>query len=122
MERPIGVTLVGVVIVIMGILYVLSAVFGLFNADMRVAFGLISLIGILIIGIIYLAVAKGIFNGNNFSRLLVAIVTVVGLILGIVQLIFVSGARWNGLVSVIISLVVLALLYSRKATAFFAAR
>jgi hypothetical protein len=120
MERPAGVTLVGILIVVFGVLYVGSAIFGLFNADMRVAFGIISLIGILIIGLIYLAVAKGIFNGNNFSRLIVAIVTIVGLLIGLFQLIFISGARWNGLLSMILSLVILGLLYSRRATLFFA--
>jgi hypothetical protein len=54
--------------------------------------------------------------------LLVGIVTVVGLLFAIFQLIFVSGARWNGLFSAIFSLIILGLLFSRKATLFFTAR
>jgi hypothetical protein len=84
--------------------------------------GLLSIIVVLVLGLIYLAVAKGLFDGNNFSRLLVGIVTVVGLLFAIFQLIFVSGARWNGLFSAIFSLIILALLFSRKATLFFTAR
>ena len=41
---------------------------------------------------------------------------------GVFQLIFVSGARWNGLFSAIFSLIILGLLFSRKATLFFTAR
>lgn len=119
--RPGGVTLVGVIIVIVGILAVIAGILGLFNADTRAGFGFLSLVLTLIIGIIYLAVAKGIFSGNSFSRFLVAIVTVVNLLVGIFHLIFVSGMRLDGLGQIIFSLIILALLYSRRASEFFAA-
>ena len=122
MGRPFGVTLVGILVIIAGIGYVFTGVVSIFNADLRASIGLLSIIVILVLGLIYLAVAKGLFDGNNFSRLLVGIVTVVGLLFGIFQLIFVSGARWNGLFSAIFSLIILGLLFSRKATLFFTAR
>jgi hypothetical protein len=122
MGRPFGVTLVGILVIIAGIGYVFTGVVSIFNADLRASIGLLSIIVILVLGLIYLAVAKGLFDGNNFSRLLVGIVTVVGLLFGIFQLIFVSGARWNGLFSAILSLIILGLLFSRKATLFFTAR
>lgn len=122
MGRPVGVTLVGILIVISGILYVFSGIVGLLNADIRAGVGLITVILILVIGLIYLAVAKGIFDGNNFSRLLVGIITVINLLVGIWQLIFVGGYRMNGLFSVIFSLIILGLLFGRKATLFFTTR
>jgi len=122
MGRPFGVTLVGILVIIAGIGYVFTGIVSIFNADLRASIGLLSIIVILVLGLIYLAVAKGLFDGNNFSRLLVGIVTVVGLLFGIFQLIFVSGARWNGLVSAILSLIILGLLFSRMATLFFTAR
>jgi hypothetical protein len=122
MGRPFGVTLVGILVIIAGIGYVFTGIVSIFNADLRASIGLLSIIVILVLGLIYLAVAKGLFDGNNFSRLLVGIVTVVGLLFGIFQLIFVSGARWNGLFSAILSLIILGLLFSRKATLFFTAR
>ena len=122
MGRPFGVTLVGILVIIAGISYVFTGIVSIFNADLRASIGLLSIIVILILGLIYLAVAKGLFDGNNFSRLLVGIVTVVGLLFGIFQLIFVSGARWNGLFGAIFSLIILGLLFSRKATLFFTAR
>jgi hypothetical protein len=122
MGRPFGVTLVGILVIIAGISYVFTGIVSIFNADLRASIGLLSIIVILVLGLIYLAVAKGLFDGNNFSRLLVGIVTVVALLFGIFQLIFVSGARWKGLFSAIFSLIILGLLFSRKATLFFTAR
>jgi len=120
--RPFGVTLVGILVIIAGITYVLSGILAIFNADLRASVGLLSIIVVLVLGLIYLAVAKGLFDGNSFSRFLVGIVTVVALLFGVFQLIFVSGARLNGLFSAIFSLIILGLLFSRKATLFFTAR
>jgi len=117
--RPIGVTLIGVLVVISGILLVISGILGIFNSDER---GIITAILILIIGLIYVGVAKGLFDGNNFSRLLIGLITVVNLFVGIFQLIFVGGYRINGLIAALVSLVILAVLFSRKATLFFTAR
>ena len=44
--------------------------------------GLWAGIGTIIVGLIYLAVAKGLSNGNGFSRLIVAIVSLVSIIGG----------------------------------------
>ena len=120
--RPVGVTLVGILVILIGIVSVLGAIIGLFSADMRVGATLVTLVFLLVIGLIYIAVAKGIFDGNSFSRFLVALVTVIGLCIGLFHLIFVSGLRWNGFVTVIVDIVILALLFSRKASMFFASR
>lgn len=128
--RPTGVTVVGVLIVISGIFAIIGGIFGFLNRSslteeaeaVGLAISPISFALMIIIGIIYLLVAKGIFNGNNFSRLIVGIITAVSLLVGLFHLIFVSGMRWGGLVQVIFALVILGLLYSRRASEFFAAR
>lgn len=122
MGRPFGVTLVGILVIIAGIGYVISGILGIFNADLRASVGLLSIIVVLVLGLIYLAVAKGLFDGNSFSRFLVGIVTVVALLFGIYQLIFIGGARINGFISAVFSLIILGLLFSRKATLFFTSR
>jgi len=109
-------------VIILGIARVITGIFGILSADVRAAIGLGWLLGTLIIGIIYLAVAKGLFDGNNISRLIVGVVTVINLLIAIFQLIFVSGSRMTGFFSVILSLVILGLLFSRKSTAFFTGR
>ena len=117
--RPIGVTLVGVLIVISGVFGIVAGVLGLFDADLRVGASLVTLVLIIVIGLVYLLVAKGLFNGNSFARALVALLTFINLVVGVVNLIFVSGMRWNGLVLGLFSLIILALLFSARANAFF---
>ena len=118
--RPAGVTFVGILIVIVGILGAIGGVLGLFDAETRKGFGIITLILTIVISVIYLAVAKGIFDGNSFSRFLVGLVSVISVIAGILAFIFASGMRVNGLIQAIFALIILALLYSAKARAFFA--
>lgn len=122
MNRPVGVTFVGLLVVLSGVVYVFTGIIGLFNADIRASFGLIAIITLLVIGLIYLGVASGLFNGNSFSRFIVAFFTFMSMILGMYQLIFVTDARWTGLWSVVFSTIILSLLFSRKATVFFSAR
>jgi hypothetical protein len=128
--RPVGVTIVGVLIVISGIFAILGGILAFFNrtslSEEAEALGLamspFSLILTIIVGIIYLLVAKGLFNGNNFSRLVVGIITGISLLVGLFHLLFVSGLRWAGLIQMIFALVILGLLYSRRASEFFASR
>ncbi len=114
--RPFGVTLVGVLILLFGLFAIVGGIFGLFSGDTAGA-GIVAMIVWIIIGLIYLAVAKGIFNGNAGSRMIVAIVTVINIIVGI----FVCFSNFGqGLVDIIWGLIIMALLYSGKAKLFFA--
>jgi hypothetical protein len=72
----------------------------------------VTLVGIILI-IDGIAVAKGIFDGNNGSRLIVAIVTIINIIVGIFH--FMNG----GIIQILVGIIVLILLYSAKAKAFF---
>jgi uncharacterized membrane protein HdeD (DUF308 family) len=117
--RPFIVTLLGVIIIIFGILGIIGGVLGLFSSEW-----LIALITI-ILGLIYVIVARGLFSGSGGARLLIAIVTVLHLIVGIWQIItFWSSSAWGarffeGLIQAIIALFILLLLYTPKASAFF---
>lgn len=80
-------------------------------------------IGSIVIGLVYLLVAKGLGNGNSFSRAIVAFFTALSVIGGAVTVFGQSGAtRWSGVVSILIGLAVLAILYSRRANAFYSGR
>jgi hypothetical protein len=118
--RPMGVTLVGVIIVISGLLGVLLGVLGLFNLNDAVGAGIWGVLVSMVIGIVYLLVAKGIFDGNRISRLIVAILTVINLLKGLSYLFAGREIVVNGLIDIIISLIVLYLLYGGKARLFFA--
>jgi drug/metabolite transporter (DMT)-like permease len=113
--RPVGVTVVGIIIVIAGILGIVVGVLGFIGGE-TLGWGILALILSIVIGVIYLLVAKGIFNGNATSRLIVGIVTVIGLISGIFSL---FGNLGSGIVQILWSVVILALLYTGRAKEFF---
>ena len=81
-KRPGGVTFIGVLVIISGILYILSGIIALVVAASGAGTAtqswgvLIPGIAIIIFGVIELAVARGLFRGNNVSRIIVAIVNV----------------------------------------------
>ena len=116
-SRPAGVTLVFVIILIEGVLALIGGILGLFVKDMNMP--LISALILILVGVVYLAVAKGLANGNSFSRLLVGLVTVIAFIGGIWTLLTASGQRLTGAAEALIAVIVLALLYSSKAKQFF---
>ena len=66
-----------------------------------------------VLGLIYLAVAKGLFDGNGGSRLIVAIISVINIIVGVFN--FLNG----GIIQILVGLIVLILLYSAKSKVFF---
>ena len=117
--RPFIVTLLGVIIIIFGILGIIAGLLGLFSPEW-----LIALITI-ILGLIYVLVARGLFRGSAGARFIIAIVTVLHLLVGIWQMItFWSSSAWGarffeGLIQGVVALLILLLLYTPKATAFF---
>ena len=118
-DRPFGVTLVGVIILIEGVLGIVLALLSWFGDSNASSTVIGAAVGTIIVSLVYLLVAKGIFSGNNFSRLLVGIVTVIAIIVGVAAMI---GDRVAlGLGQVILGLIVLFLLYNRRASGFFAA-
>ena len=111
--RPLGVTFVGVILIIDGILALIGAVLALLVIGNGFTTAILAALLAGVIGLIYLAVAKGIFDGNNGSRLIVAIVTIINIIVGVFQ--FLTG----GIVHILFGIIVLILLYSAKAKVFF---
>jgi hypothetical protein len=111
--RPFGVTLVGIILIIDGILALIAAVVALLGIGDGFTSAIAAAIVAGVIGLIYLAVAKGIFDGNKGSRLIVAIVTVINIIVGIFN--FLNG----GIIQILVGIIVLILLYSAKAKVFF---
>ena len=118
-DRPFGVTLVGVIILIEGVLGIVLALLSWFGDSNASSTVIGAAIGTIIVSLVYLLVAKGIFNGNNFSRLLVGIVTVIAILAGLVGMF--AGRLAFGLGQVLLGLIVMFLLYNRRASAFFAA-
>ncbi len=114
-QRPFGVTLIVILIVINGILTVISGLISalMLRDDINIVYSLI----LIILGLIYLAVAGALGRGNRAARMLIAVVTVLMLIVGIVGLF--SGNVVTAIVQIAISVIILLVLFSRKAGAFF---
>lgn len=115
--RPFGVSLITIIIVISGILGLIAGIVALLNFNDNV--GLISGIVLLAVSLVYLLVARGLWNGSGGARLIIAIVTVISLLNGVWMLFTASGQRWSGLGAALVAIIILAILYSRKASAFF---
>ncbi|MGS0684970.1 hypothetical protein ACVBEQ_07430 [Nakamurella sp. GG22] len=118
-RRPGLVTVVVVLTVIGGIGSIIAGIIAVTATGVAWA-------GILfiVLGLIYLAVAKGLADGNNTARLIVAVVSVIQI--GSAVLTWISSdnnqTRNSALGSAIVSLVILLILYSSRANAFFASR
>lgn len=117
-SRPIGVGILTVVIVLGGIFAILAGIVAIL--DFGDGAGLVSALILLLVGLVYLLVAKGLWNGSGGARLVVAIVTALSLLNGIWLLVTSEGPeRVSGLGSIIVAVIILAILYSRRASVFF---
>jgi hypothetical protein len=128
-RRPIGVTLIVLLTVVSGLL---SLIAGLLivalhnNADLirrsDESSRSLLVIGIAsaVVGLVYLLVARGLAHGNGFSRFIVGLFNVLELIGGAYLAIDKrDDVRTHGLVSALFALLILLMLYSRRANAFF---
>lgn len=114
------VTVVVVLTVIGGIGSIIAGIVAI------MATGSVAWAGVLFIalGLTYLAVAKGLADGNNSARLTVAVVSVIQIGSAIITWISsdINQTRNSAVGSAIVSLVILLILYSPRANAFFGSR
>ena len=131
-RRPVLVTVLLVLVVISGVLSILGGIVIVLarnNAEVVAATDGSSTVGLwlgilaIVVGLLYLAVAKGLASGNNGSRVVVAVVSVINIAAGLyVALTQHGNAVYSGWSSVFWGVVILAILYSPSANAFFARR
>lgn len=113
-QRPFGVTIIMLLIILQGIFGLVIGVWGLINWKDETPI-IVSLITI-IIALIYLAVAGALGRGNRGARMLITVITFIVLINGVIWL---FSNLWTGIVQIVISVIILLVLFSRKASAFF---
>ena len=127
-NRPGSVTFVAVLAYLNGILNIIGGVVTLFprnsmvpSSDAGAVAGITtSAILSIILGIVILIVARGLLNGSRFARGLVTVVMILNAISGVILLF--SLQFFSGILEILWAVVMLALLYTRRANAFFAAR
>jgi hypothetical protein len=128
-RRPGSVTVVVVLTLISGILTLLGALFLLLLGGAASLASNVTGVAVLVFGILYLifgiitiAVGVGLRNGSRFARILVTILMVIDILGGIANLIWFRNNQTltSGIITIIVSVVVLVLLYNRRASEFFA--
>ena len=117
-RRPFGVTLLALLIFVVGIGMIVRGVIGLIQGGEGGA-GILVAIVLLVVGLAYLLLAKGIHSGNRVSRFIVTILTAFALV-GSVFTLMEPGEVVVSIVQIVVSVVILAMLYGRKARLVFA--
>lgn len=123
--RPGSVTFVAVLTYINGVLDVIGGV-ALLIAREQVAGGgnsaaiTTSAIVSILLGIVTVVVARGLLRGSPVSRVLVAVVMVIDILNGVL-LLFTSQVV-TGVIQILWSILIVALLFTRRANAFFTGR
>ncbi len=117
-RRPGLVTALVVLVVLTGIVSILSGIIAITAAG-SIAGGVA-----IVIGLVYLAVSKGLLDGRNWARVTVGVVSAVNVLLAVITIINTdsTGTRQSAIGSGIFGLIVLAILFSPKANAFFGSR
>jgi hypothetical protein len=128
-RRPLGVTLLVVLIVINGLLALVGGLYLAIQHDDRdlvretgvssdnlLVYG----ISLAVVGTIYLVIARGLATGGGISRFLVGAFSLINLIAGIWVAVEKDGQlQTQGIINAVVSGIVLILLYSPRANAFF---
>lgn len=124
-RRPGSVTFVAVLTYISGMANIVGGVLLLFTRDTMARESGGSVAGIttsaviaLLLGIITLIVARGLLDGSRVSRAIVTVVMIVNLINGVLLLFTLQFV--SGVIEVLWTLLLLSLLYTRRANTFFA--
>lgn len=125
--RPGSVTFVAVLTYINGILNVIGGVILLITRDQVAGSAGGGVAGIttaaiisILLGIIVIIVARGLLRGSPGARVVVTVVMIVDIVNGIILLF--SGQLVSGIVQILWSLLIIVLLFTRRANGFFTGR
>lgn len=126
-RRPRGVTVIGVVAYIGGIVDIVGGSMLLVLATGAALLasplpgGLVTAITVIIAGIVVVAVADGLMRGSRLARWIVTVVRSVSIVTQVIALTAGGVALLVGIVSVLISVIVLSWLWTPRANAYFSA-
>lgn len=131
-NRPFGVTVLSVLTLLIGVTDVIAGLLFVFTrnnqevqttAQTSAEVLLIAGVVYLVIGFIYLAVARGLWQGNNGSRMVVIVVSVINLAAGLWLLTqSVGSTRLQAALSILLAVILLLIVNSGRAKAYFLAR
>lgn len=123
-QRPAGVTIVGVIVFLLGVIYIVGGLLMTISDLMLDIADFTALpIVMMLLGLIYVLVGKGLFDGRRLSQLIVGLVTVlaiIGTVLGLFTGDITFGAIISFLIALAINLLILTVLFGARGRAFFA--
>ncbi len=119
-HRPGLVTLLVVLTVVGGIVSIIAGIIAMIATGSVVSVGVM----LVILGVIYLAVAKGLADGNGWARAVVAVVSFLQVIFAVFTIFRTedSGTRNSSIGTAVFGVIILTILYSPKANDFFGSR
>jgi hypothetical protein len=128
--RPITVAIVAVLAFLSGVIDIIAGILSIFeadNPDVNVALGgsggvFASSIGSMILGLIVVILSFGLWLGRGWARMIVTVVQALSLIHSLFLAVAYLGNPVGEWASVLVSAIVLILLWTRPASAFFNAR
>ena len=126
--RPGGVTVVAVLTWLSGAINLITGLLLLFqlaNEEMVAQFGgpglLITFaVAVMILGLVVLIVAGGLFRGSNGARVVSAIFQVLSIVGAILLSVGAPSLLWTTVLSIVVSIAVIVLLFTGRANRFFA--
>ena len=116
-KRPLGVTIVAILMIINGIILILTGAGGIaVGAILDIAFiGVAS--GVLIaLGIAALVVAWGLIKGKGWAWIVTVILSIISIIMSIIAI---AGGNFGSIISLIINGVILYYMYRSEVKAYF---
>jgi hypothetical protein len=117
MERPLGVTIIGILNILSGLFYLVGGL--ALGAILAIAIPLLGgIIGALlvIIGIIYIILGIGCFKGWGWVWTLTVIFSILGILISLVSLVV---GNFTSIVSIIIAAIILWYLFQEEPKKFF---
>lgn len=129
-DRPVVVTVVSILAFISGVIDIIAGILSIFEADnpaVNAALGgpgglFASSIGSMILGLIVVSLSFGIWLGYWWARMIVTVVQALSLIHSLFLAVAYLGNPVGEWASVLVSAIVLILLWTRPASAYFNAR
>ncbi|GAA4381431.1 DUF7144 family membrane protein [Agromyces bauzanensis] len=126
-SRPIGVAIVAVLAFVSGVIDIISGILLIFQGDdpdVTAAFGgsgglLTAAIGSMVLGLIVVILSFGLWLGRWISRMIVTVLQILSLIGSLFMAVANLGNPVGEWASVLVSAIVLILLWTRPASAYF---
>ncbi|GAA1699256.1 hypothetical protein GCM10009808_16070 [Microbacterium sediminicola] len=114
-SRPLGVTIVALIAIFTAAVQITSGLFVLFGGG-GIVYGLVSLV----LGIVTLLVALGLFDGSNLARILTTIVFLLNIVESLYGAFSSTESFWTGVFGALLPVIGLILLYTARANRYFA--